>query len=235
MTEDQETISVYNKNIEQYKKLVATTNLDNNLELFLKMLKSKAVVLDVGCGIGQVSSKLQELGHVVYPVDASLEMVRVARTEFQVNASQRTFDQIDEVDFFEGIWANFSLLHTKKKYFVKNLEKLLMALKNNGVFFFSLKSGNGENRDSLGRYYSYYSEEEVQEILNKVGFVVTKQTNGEDKGLTGAIEKWMGFFCINSTIVLLLAIITSLFLRPEKIICGIFEKFVALSICNFPI
>ena len=63
-----------------------------------------------------------------------------------------------------------------------------------GVFFFSLKTGNGENRDSLGRYYSYYSEEEVQEILNKVGFVVTKQTNGEDKGLTGIIEKWMGFF-----------------------------------------
>ena len=196
MTGDRETISVYNKNIEQYKKLVATTNLDNNLELFLKMLKSKAVVLDVGCGIGQVSAKLQAFGHIVYPVDASLEMVRVARTEFQVNASQRTFDQIDEVDFFEGIWANFCLLHTKKKYLPRNLEKLLTALKYDGVFFFSLKTGKGENRDSLGRYYSYYSEEEVQGILNKVGFVVAKQTNGEDKGLTGAIEKWMGFFCI---------------------------------------
>ena len=101
------------------------------------MLKSKAVVMDVGCGIGQASSKLQAFGHVVYPVDASLEMVRVARTEFQVNASKRTFDQIDEVDFFEGIWANFSLLHTKKKYFPRNLEKLLTALKYDGVFFFS--------------------------------------------------------------------------------------------------
>ena len=196
MTEDQQTISVYNKNIEQYKTLVAATDLDKNFELFLEILKSKAVVLDVGCGIGQVSSKLQSLGHVVYPVDASLEMVRVARTEFQVNASQRTFDQIDEVEFFEGIWANFSLLHTKKKYFPENLRKLLNALKKNGVFFFSLKTGNGENRDTLGRYYSYYSEEEVLDILKNVGFVVIKKTNGEDKGLTGIIEKWMGFFCI---------------------------------------
>ena len=196
MTEDQQTISVYNKNIEQYKNLVASTDLDENVELFIGMLKRKAVVLDVGCGIGQVSSKLQSLGHVVYPVDASLEMVRVARTEFQVNASQRTFDQIDEVEFFEGIWANFSLLHTKKKYFPENLRKLLNALKKNGVFFFSLKTGNGENRDTLGRYYSYYSEEEVLDILKNVGFVVIKKTNGEDKGLTGIIEKWMGFFCI---------------------------------------
>ncbi len=195
MTEDQQTISVYNKNIEQYKNLVVTTNLGKNVELFLKMLKSKAVVLDAGCGIGQVSSKLQSLGHVVYPIDASLEMVRVARTEFQVNATQRTFDQIDEVQFFGGIWANFSLLHTEKKYFPENLNKLFIALKQNGVFFFSLKSGTGESRDSLGRYYSYYSKEEVLDILNKVGFLVRKQTNGEDKGLTGAIEKWMGFFC----------------------------------------
>ena len=77
----------------------------------------------------------------------------------------------------------------------ENLSKLFIALKQNGVFFFSLKSGTGESRDSLGRYYSYYSREEVLDILNKVGFVVRKQTNGEDKGLTGAIEKWMGFFC----------------------------------------
>ncbi len=196
MTEDEQTISVYNKNIEQYKNLVASTDLDKNVELFLGMLKSKAVVLDVGCGIGQVSSILQSRGHVVYPVDASSEMVRVARTEFQVNASQGTFDQIDEVEFFEGIWANFSLLHTKKKYFPENLNKLFTALKQNGVFFCSLKSGIGENRDSLGRYYSYYLKEEVLDILKKVGFAVRKQTNGEDKGLTGAIEKWMGFFCI---------------------------------------
>jgi hypothetical protein len=123
-------------------------------------------------------------------------MVKVARTEFQVNATQRTFDQIDEVDFFQGIWANFSLLHTEKKFFPKNLEKLFTALKYNGVFFFSLKSGTGEARDSLGRYYSYYAEEEVQGILNEIGFEVTKRTNGKDKGLAGSIEKWMGFFCI---------------------------------------
>ena len=54
MTEDQQTISVYNKNIDQYKNLVVTTNLDKNVELFLKMLKSKAVVLDAGCGLSLI-------------------------------------------------------------------------------------------------------------------------------------------------------------------------------------
>ena len=57
------------------------------------------------------------------------------------------------------------------------------------MFFFSLKSGTGEARDSLGRYYSYYAEEEVQGILNEIGFEVTKRTNGKDKGLAGSIEK----------------------------------------------
>jgi len=195
MTEDKKTIAVYDKNVEQYKNLIGQSYKDKNLDFFEKMLNKKSVVLDLGCGTGQVSSKLQSLGHILFPVDASLEMIKVAKSEFHLNAVHRTFDQINEVEAFDGIWANFSLLHTSKKSFAENLAKLFYALKPQGILFFSLKYGFGEKRDSLGRYYSYYTEVEVLKTINQTGFKTTNQTSGKSKGLAGQIEKWIGFFC----------------------------------------
>ena len=134
-------------------------------------------------------------GFTPFPVDASLEMIKVAEVLLGDKPRQISFDEIDEHEFYDAIWANFSLLHIKKNKFGDILKQLFFALKKEGILFFSLKRGTGESRDKLGRFYSYYEKGEVQKFLEKANFQTTNHVEGRSKGLAGNEERWMGFFC----------------------------------------
>ena len=195
MSVDQKTIDVYDKCISEYEKLISKELKDTNLDIFMKMIKRDGKVLDLGCGTGTASLELSKNGFTPFPVDASLEMVKVAETLLEIKPKQISFDEIDEHDFYDAIWANFSLLHIKKNKFSDILKQLFFALKEGGILFFSLKRGVGESRDKLGRFYSYYEKSEVEKLLEKASFRTKTFTEGAGIGLAGEKENWMGFFC----------------------------------------
>ena len=113
----------------------------------------------------------------------------------KIKAKKVSFDEIREDNFYHAIWANFSLLHTTKNQFNDILKKLFFALKEEGLLFFSLKRGEGESRDKLGRFYSYYEKDEVEKYLEKANFQTKRYTEGSSVGLAGDKENWTGFFC----------------------------------------
>ena len=139
--------------------------------------------------------ELKKNGFTPFPVDASLEMVKVAETLLDIKPRKISFDEINEHDFYNAIWANFSLLHIKKNKFCDILKQLFFALKEGGILFFSLKRGVGESRDKLGRFYSYYEKSEVEKLLEKASFRTKTFSKGASTGLAGEKENWMGFFC----------------------------------------
>ena len=194
MSADQETVDTYNKHISDYKEPMSNEAKDTNLDIFMKMIVSKGKVLDLGCGTGSASLALLKRGFAPFPIDASQEMIKVAESLLKIKARKISFDEIDEHDFYDAIWANFSLLHTPKKQFRDILQKLFSALKKEGLFF-SLKRGEWESRDRLGRFYSYYRKKEVEKFLEKANFQTKKFTKGSSIGLVGDKENWMGFFC----------------------------------------
>ena len=159
------------------------------------MIEKGGKVLDLGCGTGAASRELLKNGFAPYPVDASLEMIRVAEASLKIKPRKKSFDEIDEHDFYDAIWANFSLLHIKKNKFSDILKQLFFALKEGGILFFSLKRGVGESRDKLGRFYSYYEKSEVEKLLEKASFRTKTFSEGASVGLAGNQESWMGFFC----------------------------------------
>ncbi len=195
MSADQKTLDVYDKYISDYEKLISKELKDANLDIFMKMIERDGKVLDLGCGTGTASLELLKNGFAPFPIDASLEMIKVAEALLEIKPRQISFDEIDEHDFYDAIWANFSLLHIKKNKLSNILKLLFLALKEEGILFFSLKRGISESRDKFGRFYSYYEKSEVEKILEKASFRIKTYSEGSSIGLAGEKENWMGFFC----------------------------------------
>jgi SAM-dependent methyltransferase len=67
------------------------------------------------------------------------------------------FDQLDAREVYDGVWASACLLHVPKEELAGILARIHRALKPDGIFYASFKTGESDGRDSLGRYYNYPS------------------------------------------------------------------------------
>ncbi|MFC6588342.1 class I SAM-dependent DNA methyltransferase [Sulfitobacter pacificus] len=190
---DDETLRTYAAKAATYAELVsASVDKDAMLPAFLSALPQNAHVLDLGCGPGHFAAAIAAKGHQVTATDAVQEMVDLADQHKGVTAQLARFDQITGTDIYDGIWANFSLLHAARAEMPTHLAALHRALKPRGVFHIALKSGEGSKRDRLGRLYTYYTEKELTALLNKAGFTVTGSRRGRDTGLDSAVADWIG-------------------------------------------
>ena len=188
---DSKTIAVYDSQVDDYAAFIHRNNTDPWLPAFIARLKADDYVLDLGCGPAHSSAVMREQGLRVDPMDASEQMVKLANDTFDIGARQAAFTDVDEVAIYDGIWANFSLLHASAEDFPQILSALRTALKPDGILHLGMKTGAGSKRDKLDRFYSYYSEEELRAHLEGAGFVVVNAEHGEGKGLAGNVEPWI--------------------------------------------
>ncbi len=193
---DKRTITAYDSQIDNYLEILKKQPEDQRLLNFIAKFKPHDYVLDLGCGPASASMIMQEHGLRVDPVDASLEMVNLANAVFNIGARQAAFEDIDTIDTYDGVWANFSLLHATPEEFPIILAALKQALKSSGVFQLCMKAGEGSRRDKFDRLYSYYSQEELASHLGKAGFMVEKVELGEVRGMAGDIEPWIALTAI---------------------------------------
>jgi len=188
---DQKTISVYDSQVDSYMETLNQLPVDELLLDFISEFKPQDLILDLGCGPAVSSATMREYGLRVDPVDASIEMVRHANEMFNIGARQACFEEINNRQFYDGIWANFSLLHATREELPDILDRLHKSLKCEGIFHLRMKIGEGSKRDKLDRYYSYYSAAELQGFLNTAGFSVKQVETGEALGLVGDKEPWI--------------------------------------------
>ncbi|MDA4848803.1 class I SAM-dependent DNA methyltransferase [Hoeflea poritis] len=188
---DRRTIAAYDLRIGDYVRLTKRTRPHATLMHFIACLPSNGFVLDLGCGPANASAVMREHGLRVDAVDASAEMVQLANATHDISARQATFDELDAVDAYDGVWANFSLLHASPADFPRHLKALHRALVPDGVFHIGMKLGGGEARDRLDRYYAYYSQDELSDHLEHAGFRIDRIVTGEDPGLAGDVEPWI--------------------------------------------
>lgn len=188
---DLKTTAAYDAQVDSYLGMIDQQAIDPQLLDFIERLKSGDFVLDLGCGPAKASAIMRDHGLRVDPVDASLEMIKRANDRFNIGARQAIFEDIKSKATYDGIWANFSLLHATAKDLPNILQALHQALKPEGLFHLGMKTGSGSARDNLNRYYSYYSLEELTTHLADAGFVVEHTESGEAKGLAGDVEPWV--------------------------------------------
>lgn len=189
---DRETLDTYASRAVAYEAQTRDHVLnDPLLGDFISALPKNARVLDLGCGPGTCAAAIAQAGHCVTAIDPVAEMVAMAQTHPGVTARVGSFDDVTGTDEYQGIWANFSLLHAPRKDMPRLLAALHRALTPGGILHIALKSGTGEKRDAIGRLYTYYSETELRALLISAGFTVTNRAGGRLLGLDGTHADWI--------------------------------------------
>ena len=188
---DERTIAVYNKKAADYAKLVERETPDADLRAFMAALPPAGDVLDLGCGPGQSSAFLRDAGFRPDPVDASPGMVAAARDTHGLEARLATFEDINGEAIYDGIWANFSLLHAPRADLPRLIGALALALKPQGVFHIGMKTGEGAHRDGIDRLYTYVTTEELAGLLSDAGLSVLAVREGEEAGLSGEVAPFV--------------------------------------------
>ena len=189
---DDRTLGVYNAQADDYVALMtAEAARDPHIVTFVAACLPGAQVLDLGCGPGHYAQLMARAGLQVDALDASPEMV--ARIPDMPNITPRVgrFDDITGTDIYHGIWANFSLLHAPRADLPRHLAALRAALRPGGIFHIGMKMGVGGKRDDLGRYYEYYSREDLYALLRTAGFTPTDHWTGQAKGLDDTYHGWI--------------------------------------------
>ena len=188
---DNLTIDVYNKNAAEYANLNIDKVSLNAYRDFSNALPKNGLILDYGCGPGYFAKKFLADGFKVDAFDASKKMIEIASLETKVNWWVADFKSFCAAKQYDGIWANFSLLHAPKKEISQLIQTIFKSLKPHGLFSLGLKLGTGEKRDKIGRQYSYFEEHEIRHILLKEEFYPISHHLGEAKGLDGESAKFI--------------------------------------------
>jgi len=191
---DRETMEVYAMAADDYADRFAQTqdaDQEADLQAFLADLPKRGHVLDLGCGPGHWAARIRDAGLTVDAMDASPEMAQLAKTKFDLDVQTNPFEALSAQNRYDGIWANFSLLHAPRVDFPSHLARIHRALRSDGCFSIGMKIGTGEHRDHLGRFYAYYEEQELRDCLASAGFTVTRSRLGNGKGLAGSDDAFV--------------------------------------------
>ncbi|MCO6384965.1 trans-aconitate 2-methyltransferase [Oceanicola sp. 502str15] len=187
----EDTLAIYDARVEDYVAMGAALKERPDLDAFMARLPEGAHVLDLGCGPGFSAALMVARGFAVDAVDGSAGMVARACAQPGVQARQARFEEITGAALYDGVWANFSLLHAPRGEFPEHLARLHRALKPGGWLHLGMKLGEGEGPDSIGRFYSYYSEAELEGLLAGAGFEIAGRRVSRGKGLSGDASEFI--------------------------------------------
>jgi SAM-dependent methyltransferase len=155
---DDATLQFYRQNAEAYAQREITSRFAR-LNKFLALLPSGAAILELGCGAGADAAEMLARGFDVTPTDGSPELAEVASRRLGRAVGTLLFHDLDAVETYDGIWANACLLHVPRDQLAYVLSLIWRATKPGGAFYASYKTGEGDGRDTLNRYYNYPTED----------------------------------------------------------------------------
>ena len=179
---DQATLQFYRGQAESYAGREITSR-KARLAAFLALLPPGGHILELGCGAGGDTAEMLAQGFDVRATDGSPEMAAVASKRLGRPVETLLFHELDEVEAYDGVWANACLLHVPRDQLAHILSLIWRALKPGGAFFASFKEGEEGGRDALDRYYNYPSQEWLRATYAEAGsWSALSIESGEVKG-----------------------------------------------------
>ena len=133
---------------------------------FLGYLAPGALILDFGGGSGRDSRYFLSKGYKVEACDGSAQMVKIAEKTAGIPVKQMLFDELSEVERYDGIFACASILHVPFKALPDIFRRLKRAVKRDGIIYVSFKYGDYEGERN-GRYFTDLTEERLKALLQE--------------------------------------------------------------------
>ncbi|EBA13483.1 class I SAM-dependent DNA methyltransferase [Roseobacter sp. CCS2] len=188
---DARTIATYDERAAEYAQIVTQDAPDESLQGFIDLIPKGGKVLDLGCGPGAASFHMQNAGLIPDPIDASEGMITIAREKYALNARVGRFDDVTEQEIYDGVWANFCLLHAPRDHLARYFAALFAATKPGGILHVGMKTGMGTGRDTINRLYTYVTVDELSVLFTGAGYTVTYVREGKEAGLAGTIDPFV--------------------------------------------
>ena len=162
-----DTLQYYDQHAKAYVDSTRDVEFSQTQERFLQYLEPGAWILDFGCGSGRDTKYFRNRGFQVEAVDGSAEFVRIASEYTGINVRRMLFQDLDEVECYDGIWACSSILHLPCAELEVVLGKMARALRRRGIVYTSFKYGTEEGERS-GRYFTNMTEEKMAGLLERI-------------------------------------------------------------------
>lgn len=169
------TLSYYNKNATAFTAGTIDVNFTETQDKFLSLLPENAYILDFGCGSGRDTKYFLDKGFQVDATDGSEELVKIASETAGIVVKQMLFQELNDVDKYDAIWACSSILHLPKNELAEVLVKMAAAVKDGGIIYTSFKYSEFEGERN-GRYFTDFTIESFSEFLKET-IESNKETN----------------------------------------------------------
>ena len=146
------TLDYYNQNAAAFIAGTVSVDFKEIQDKFMNALCGKRI-LDFGCGSGRDTKFFIEAGFDVVATDGSEEMCKCASEYTGIHVRKMLFQELDEKERYNGIWACSSILHLPKMELKKVFIKMVEALCFDGIIYTSFKYGIFEGEKN-GRYFT---------------------------------------------------------------------------------
>ena len=161
MNPENQTLQYYDKDPDAFVANTLSADMADTRTRFCKCLPQGSLILDFGCGSGRDTKAFLEAGYRVDAADGSGELCARASEYTGIPVKKMLFQELDEKERYDGIWACASILHLPKAELADVLKKIEAALKPGGILYASFKYGENEGV-RRERYFSDFTEESLK-------------------------------------------------------------------------
>lgn len=184
----EDTLKYYNTNAEEFIEDTIKVDMNFSRNRFLAYVKDGGEILDFGCGSGRDSKAFMDLGYNVDAIDGSKTMCEITSEYLGLHVECMRFNDLDETDKYDGIWACASILHLNQEELRDVFLKMNKALRKDGVIYASFKLGEFEGEKN-GRYFTYMTVDRLEHLIEdlqvKDMWITCDGRNGRKS------EKWL--------------------------------------------
>lgn len=194
------TLNYYDSNAIEFSETTKNVDFSDVQQIFIDYLPPDASILDFGCGSGRDSKYFLDHGYHVVASDGSEAICKIATAYTGIPVRYMLFEELDDQNRYDGIWACASILHVPKEELPDIFHKMYQALKKDGLIYTSFKYGTFEG-ERKGRCFTDFTEESFVEFIGYIsGFQIEKMWITGDVREGRGDERWLNILLRKASI-----------------------------------